>query len=547
MFQGGIKVFINYIGKITSIMFFLCAVYINRTMALSEGYILGGAYAGRSTVLIDKNGDFVHIWKHDSIIDTLNGYSCYLLPNGNLLRTAQVITDKKLTGAMPWQGAINEIDPWGRLVWRYVLSNDTFTLHHDIKPLPNGNVLATSFMVQTKAHMIAAGVDTNLLRSGGNSRFMLSEKIIEIKPKLPEGGDIVWQWVMFDHVIPGEQAAAHPERISGSIVSSLYNQTQWVHLNGLDYCPSTDLIVFSSRVFSELFVIDHGTTMQEAAGHSGGNRGKGGDILYRWGKPSNYRASGGTTLDCLHCPTWIPPTSKGAGNILFFHNNEMGIRGSEVIEIGPPLDSSGNFLYTSGQAFGPAQPTWKFAPGDSFYSFAMSSAFRMEKGNTLAHEAYPQGNVMDTSACSMLWEISPEQKVLWKCSLKLRSGMEEGLMGGKQSYNVAKIMYYPENDSGVAKLFSRLKGNGIHAGTRPSSSIQKLPRMCFNRSAGRIDFFNVAGCKIRVFLLEGKQIASASPAQGCFNLSAQHLRKGVYLITVDSRAHGVVNDIITVL
>jgi hypothetical protein len=530
---------------VTAAVIYICALLVAGASALSEGYILCGAYAGRSTVLLDKNGDVVHTWKHDRLKDTLNGYSCYLLENGNLLRTAQVVTNKKMTGAMPWQGAINEIDPWGNLVWRYVLSNDTFTLHHDIKPLPGGNVLATSFVAQTKPQMIAAGVDTNLLRMGGNARFMLSEKIIEIKPRRPEGGDIVWQWVMFDHVVAREQAAAHPECISGAIVSALYNQTQWVHLNGLDYCPSMNLIVFTSRVFCELFVIDHGTTMLEAAGHSGGARGKGGDILYRWGKPSNYGASGGTTIDCLHCPTWIPPSYPGAGNILFFHNGPMMSLRSEVIEIKPPLEN-GQFQHPSGEPFGPDQPFWKYAPGDSFCSPYMSSAFRMPSGNTLCHEAYPQGNAFDSTVGSVLREITPEKKQIWKYSLKLRSGMEEGLAGAKQSYNPAKVMYYAADDARVANLLSRLKNGSVRI--RPLNGTNIFPRMSFDRRTGNIEFLDAQDCAIGVYSLQGKEMVLVLPSNnGRFAVNAGFLQRGLYCVKIRSSLHGDRSGMIMVL
>src|SRR5262249_61664741 len=69
----------------------------------------------------------------------------------------------------------------------------------------------------------------------------------------------------------------------------------WTHVNAVAYNPALDQIMLSVPEFGELWVIDHGTTKAEAAGHKGGRYGKGGDLLYRWGNPRAYRA--GTVRD----------------------------------------------------------------------------------------------------------------------------------------------------------------------------------------------------------------------------------------------------------
>ena len=68
-----------------------------------------------------------------------------------------------------------------------------------------------------------------------------------------------------------------------------------MHTNSIDYNEEFDQILISVCNFNEIWVIDHSTTTAEAAGHTGGNSGKGGDLLYRWGNPAAYRA--GTTSD----------------------------------------------------------------------------------------------------------------------------------------------------------------------------------------------------------------------------------------------------------
>ena len=52
-------------------------------------------------------------------------------------------------------------------------------------------------------------------------------------------------------------------------------EDDWHHANGIDYNPDLDQIILSVRHVSELWVIDHSTTTAEAAGHSGGNGGRG--------------------------------------------------------------------------------------------------------------------------------------------------------------------------------------------------------------------------------------------------------------------------------
>ncbi len=538
------------------LLLLFCAGTGMQTSALSEymstgGYILTGAYGGTRTVLLDSTGNIAYQWDHNDLPYRLNGYSCYLLKNGNLLRTAIVPEGSVPKEMAPRQGVIEEIDPAGKVVWRHILANDTFMTHHDIKPLYTNtgelHVLAASFIVQTKADLKATCVDTNLLRGMANPVFMLSEKIIEIKPRLPEGGDVVWEWRMPDHVICGDSAAAHPELISGTITSQLWaGYKQWVHLNGLDYHPKLDMILFSSRLFSELFVIDHGTTTAEAAGHTGGRRGKGGDILYRWGKPANYKMSGATTINVLHCVNWIPEGYPGAGNIIFFHNNAGGMPGmgggtqSQVIEIKPPMDGNGNFIREQGKPFGPAEPTWIYAPTSNFSSFAMSSAFRLPNGNTLAHLAYPSSSGgMNISGNSVLVEIDRDKNVVWTDTIELKGEKVEA--GSGQVYNPAKIMYYEKTYPGIQRLLS-----GSSSLKKKGMCYSKTPVVRYSTGAGRLEFLNVKNSEIGIFDFQGKKVAYKTSADDGFVFNTVCLAAGIYHIIVDAGKRGVVTKKVSV-
>lgn len=531
---------------------FLLGLFSVNAVALTDGYILAGAYSGTSTVLLDKNGEVVWEWKHGTLPDSLNGYSAYLLENGHLLRSSQVPNSRDVKvppNAAPRQGIISELDANGTVVWTYTLANDTFMLHHDMKPLPprngatEGTILATTFSLHTRNEMKEVGVDTTLLKTGSN--FILAEKIIEIKKVYPSGGEIIWEWSIFDHVTPGDSAALHPEKISGSIVSALFSG-QWVHLNGLDYSPTRDLIVFTSRIFSELYVLDHSTTTEEAAGSTGGRHGKGGDILYRWGNPANYGATGGVTIDCLHSPTWIPEGYKGAGNILFFHNN-LDAGHSEVIEINPPLDAEGKFVKESDMPFGPETPYWKYAPESDFFSQAMSSTMRMPgaEGHTIIHEAYPPAAVdpsggpgFSMSTDSRIREVTSDGTIVDSFSL---TALKSGGGGMMMAFNPAKIMYYPGNYAGVANLMTAVRSpeGKMHVGVSSTGPAVR-------RFSGKLEFSGLDGEVVSLVNLRGECTVSVRSRNAWYTLPTDRIPTGVYCVMIAKRGVGTVLQKITI-
>ncbi len=496
-------------------MVFLAAAFFADVSALTDGYIICGTFSGKTTVLLDKDGKTVKTWNHTA----LNGYSCYLLPNGNLLWSGQA-NGASPPNAAPKNGILEEIDSTGKTVWTYTLANDSMILHHDMKPMPNGHILATSFQYVTKATAVAAGIQSSLMTA--TDKGLLCEKLVEIDPKAAKGKEIVWEWRLLDHIVPQDQAASHPEKFGGGMISSLW-YGQWMHLNGVDYNPDKDLIVFSSRLLSECYVIDHSTSTQEAKGSTGGKYGKGGDLLYRWGNPKNYGASGATTIDCLHSTTWIPKGYPGEGDIMFFHNNQQGPtknEQSQVIEIKPPVDAEGKFIYESGKPFGPAQPTWKYTAASDFYSRFMSSAMRMPNGHTIAHETYPSkdippdGTSLNTN--SIIREVDSAGAIIWKYTFP----------GG----NVSKIMYYPSSYAGVRKLL------GLPVGIEnQNASVKSLPSPSSIRTGeGRIEFSNVAGCMINLFNLQGKMVRSVNPDNSAFVLQTNDVPHGLYCVKVTS-------------
>ncbi len=151
----------------------------------------------------------------------------------------------------------------------------------------------------------------------------------------------------------------------------------------------------------ELYVIDHSTTTEQAAGHTGGNAGKGGDILYRWGRPGNYDVTGTQVFNAPHCSIWIPSGFPGAGHIMVFNNLE-GSGVSRVVELAPPMDSLYTYTWNPGTAYGPDTAVWSwFAAG--FYTNTFGGCQRLPNCNTMIVE----------SDSGYIFEVNSEGFIQW--------------------------------------------------------------------------------------------------------------------------------------
>jgi len=370
-------------------------LYLNTPRAFN-GYTLLAPKHNTVTYLIDNQGRIVNQWKSHYE----PGQSAYLLPNGHLLRAGMVKVQGGTGGGEG--GRIEEFDWDGRLVWAFDHATRDYQLHHDIKPMPNGHVLALMVERKSREEAVAAGFDPNQLQDD----YLVPDAVVEIEPTPPKGGRIVWEWHVWDHLVRGADPAAHPELVdprgTGRNIRPFWN-----HMNSLDYNPALDQIMLSVRGNNEIWIIDHSTTKAEAAGHAGGRADKGGDLLYRWGNPAAYRR--GTAADRQliqqHDALWVPAGSPGAGHITIFNNGyERGW--SSIEEILPPVDAGGSYFLAPGKAYGPEKPLWRYEAANrtDFFSSEISGAHRLPNGNTL----------ICAGVVGNLFEVTPEGETVWQ-------------------------------------------------------------------------------------------------------------------------------------
>ena len=183
----------------------------------------------------------------------------------------------------------------------------------------------------------------------------------------------------------------------------------WTHGNSVAFNAKLNQVMLSSRDFSEIWIIDHSTTTAEASTHQGGRRGKGGDLLYRWGNPQAYRA--GTAKDRRlfrqHDAHWILAGLPGEGHVLVFNNGIGRPDGdySSADEIILPVNAEGQFERKAGAAFGPEAAAWSYsAPNETeFFAKFMGGSQRLPNGDTL----------VSTGDGGVIFEVTPDKKIVW--------------------------------------------------------------------------------------------------------------------------------------
>lgn len=415
---------------------------IRRTEDAFEGLTLIAPLRDRTTYLIDLQGEVVHRWR----AELRPGNSAYLLDNGHLLRCAREPDNPVFQGGGQG-GRIQEFSWDGELVWDYVLSSEENLHHHDIEPLPNGNVLLITWERKNMEEALSVGRDEDLLTASE----LWPDVVLEIEPVRPDGGKVVWEWHTWDHLVQDRDpdlanhgdVAGHPHRIdiNGDVPDRRSQEeldeeeaklralgylggggdrddpprqsrrsADWQHTNAIDYHAGLDQIVISVRTFNEFWVIDHSTSTAEARGSKGGRSGMGGDLLYRFGNPASYALGGprDRRLFKQHDAQWIPEGCPGAGNFLVFNNGDSQVdrEYSTVDEIVPPLNARGRYSRKSGQAFGPVDPILSIdsIDGERFHSGHISGAQRLPNGNTLICSG-EQGRLV---------EVTPEKEVAWE-------------------------------------------------------------------------------------------------------------------------------------
>jgi len=365
--------------------------FVNPELVEKDGLVLIAANGGNKIQLMNKTGHSLHTWNLQHML----GNDYQLLPNGDILAIVKINkTNNPALAHGGFGGSVQIIGPDGEIKWRFDdLINETMLPHHDVELLPNGNILVMVWEELNQSDAANLGIDC--------ISDLAYESIYEVNVT---SNNIVWKWRSIDHYIQDR----HPDLPNfGNITSNahridfnlntdhprLSTTGDIMHANGIDYDEENDLIYLSVNFYSEVWVIDHSTTIEQASNHTGGNYGKGGDLVYRFGNSAAYQSNESIIFTKNHFPNLIEnPDILGYGNILVFSNGNNNI--STVFELSLPVSNYPTLT--------PPEIVWNYSNEDLFAG-KLSGADRGRNNNTYIAEG-------DYG----VWEVTPEGDIAWK-------------------------------------------------------------------------------------------------------------------------------------
>ncbi|MFD1063866.1 aryl-sulfate sulfotransferase [Winogradskyella litorisediminis] len=531
-----------------------CNIYCQNTIGttslnenVTDGYTLFTIH--EKTYLIDNCGQLINSW-------TSNfppGNAVYLLDDGSILRAGKTSSNNVPIGG---QGGVIEKYDWdGNLTWQYFIDTPTQRQHHDIYPMPNGNILILAAELMSEAEALQAGRNPANLSSSN----LYNEQIIEVTPVGMSDATVVWEWNVKDHLIQDYDmsldnfgvVADNPNLLDINYTSSGSDSANWLHVNSIQYDETLDQIVISSRNVSEIYIIDHSTTTAEAATGSGGIYGKGGDFLYRWGNPEAYKR--GTSADRKlfgqHFPHFIRNSVADNGKLIVFNNgNGRNPSFSEVYVLNPPSTSPGFYSDPSvnTQPYGPLTPDYIYSATnpEDFYSPIISGAQRLSNGNTLIMEG-TKGKI---------FEIDASNNILWEYIIPVNASN-----GNSQSQGTDPVSF-PNNSFRATKYapsYSAFSGRDLTPG-QPIESNSDIASCLFALNSESyieknilifpnpvLDFVNISSDfsieKIEVLNITGQLITNIKN-QNRLDISA--LKKGVYFLRMTIEGKFITKKII---
>ncbi len=357
--------------------------------------------------LVNKCGDIVQQWSHTGSA----GLTGRLTHDGHMLRSQYVrgCCFQASTG-----GLLELYDFDENIVWSHEFSTDTYTQHHDFHYMENGNILFLGWEEIDEDEQAALG-------KKNPSGVLWGEFIWEIKPVGTDDYELVWEWHLKDHLTQNiDSSLDNYSSIDTAIGKvdinyegpAIFSTRDWWHVNAIHYNKERDEILMSCRSNGEIWIVDHSTTSEEAKTNFGGNRNKGGQLLFRWGNPRAYKRGSSSDIRLYgpHGHHWIDPGLPNEGKILYFNNGDGRPQGyyATVEMIEPSYDSLGNYILKDNYFYQMESHEVIYGANQSsqpLNSKYLSNAQQLPNGHILINEGN-EGRIFEIdTAANIVWSM----------------------------------------------------------------------------------------------------------------------------------------------
>jgi hypothetical protein len=244
-----------------------------------------------------------------------------------------------------------------------------------------------------------------------------------------------------------------------------------------------------------------------------------------------------------HNAHWIGNGLADSGKIMVFNNGQGRPTGnySSVDIITPPVDTAGNYAYTSGTPYQPDSAGWSYKADTpaNFYGMNISGAQRLQNGNTLICVG-PSGTFFEVDTLKhTVWKYinpvnsggpmyqgtTPTQNLTFRCTLYNSSyaGFSGQTLAAGAPIEINPIAYSCSTDN-VAEVAGNASET-IAVANPFSSSIQLVPSQALHNAT--IKLTGMAGNTIATW--DGINLAGNSP----LSLPTQ-LPNGLYILSVQA-------------
>lgn len=322
------------------------------------------------------------------------------------------------------------------------------------------------------------------------------ERIVEIDPKT---SSVLWAWHTNDHLGAGNSA----KLVASNQASDPF------HINNADLNVATNQVVMSSHNTYEIYVVDRSPDSTAAKGAAG-------DILFRWGKPTNYGATGTTYIaGAVHSARWVRPGYPGEGNLVLYANNSPAYNNYPVgFEI-QPVKNGSSFVKKSSGEF---DATILFAGKGSATNFS----------NTGGMDKLPNGNWLVTYSNSKKAAEYNAGTVTQEFANAVKT-WDGSAQNGIRRYSVCHkgLKKVAETDAAVAQIVAQCT-------TQDPVSVKAQARVITPSVAMQGQELHIANLdlnsQVRLMGIKGNVAFQGTSHDVTFTISMKDFKNGVYFI-----------------